>query len=286
MKKFTFKIITLALTILMAIGCLACTYRKDGSVVQDVTFNVSYTDTEDNVKDIAVTANFYKTFAPKTCEHLLKYIKDGNYNNTSLVMDKTGSYLVLGSFNYTENGYEEIVYTGDTVEGEFKKNGWTPRLRVEVGSLVLLREPDTGKGTSKYNSGKVSVAIILKENTNLTNDYYTVFGKIDIETIEQLNDMADTLLKDDDGDIKIRYLGDRDESTDNLIVVNGKYSGGAEFYINVESSVLKNLDKEEIEKEISEGEENPLYKKYSEANTLDLYALPIKPIKVSNFKLK
>ena len=65
-------------------------------------------DTEDNVKDIAVTANFYKTFAPKTCEHLLKYIKDGNYNNTSLVMDITGSYLVLGSINYTENGYEEI----------------------------------------------------------------------------------------------------------------------------------------------------------------------------------
>ena len=287
MKKLTYKIITLALTILMIAGCSACTYRKDGSVIQDVTFTVSYYNEDDALQNVDVTANFYKTFAPKTCEHLLKYVKGGNYENSSLVMDKTGSYLILGSFTYSEDTYKEIIYTGNEVEGEFKNNGWEPRLKAEVGSLVLLRDPDTGKGTtSKYNTGKVSIAIMLKEVDTITNKNFTVFGKIADETVEELTNMVNLLIKDDDGDIKIRYIGDRDETTDKLVVVDGKYQGGAEFYINVEEGVLKDLDKKEIEKEIAEGEENPSYKKYSEANTLDLYALPIKPIKVSNFKLK
>ena len=287
MKKLTIKIITLALTILMLASVSACTYRKDGSVIQDVTFTISYCDAEDAKQDISVTANFYKTFAPKTCDHLLDYIKKGNYNNTSVVMDKSGSYLVLGAFNYTDNLYKEIIYSGNPVEGEFKNNGWEPRLKAEVGSLVLLREPDTGKGTtSKYNTGKVSIAIMLKEVDTITNANFTVFGKIDDATVEKLTVMSNLLLQDSDGDIKIRYIGDRDETTDMLTVVDGKYVGGAEFYLNLEEGILKDLNKEEIKAEISEGEENPLWKKYAETKALDLYAIPTKPITASNFKLK
>ncbi len=284
MKKIALKLITLCLTIVTLLSFSACTYRMDGSVIQDVTFKVSYLDEENQNVDIDVTANFYKTFAPKTCDHLLDYIKKGNYENTSLVMNKKGDYFVLGAFNYNDGAYEEIVYTGNTVDGEFKYNGWPERLKAEAGSLVLLREHDTGKA-SKYNTGKVSIAILLSDESTISNEYYTVFGKINTEALEKLQDLSEDVLKDDEGDIKIRYVGDRDEESDNLMVENGKYVGGVEFYLNASEMVLKDLNKKEIPEKIDDAE-NELYKKLSTANDFDLFALPTKQIKVGSFKLK
>ena len=75
MKNLLFKIITCCLAVVMLSSITACTYRKDGSVIQDVTFKVSYVDAEEANVDIDVTASFYKTFAPLTCDHLLKQVK-------------------------------------------------------------------------------------------------------------------------------------------------------------------------------------------------------------------
>ncbi len=283
MKKLILKLITCSLILVSLLSLTACTYRKDGSVVQDVTFKISYTLEES--EEIDVTLSFYKTFAPKTCDHLLDYIEKGGYENSSLVMDKKGSYFVLGAFNYNNNEYEEIIYTGSTVEGEFKANGRKPELTVEPGALVLLREPDTGKGSPKYNTGKVLVAIIL-ETTTLTNEYYTVFGKIDSTSLEELQELRLDVLYDDEKDILVRYIGDRDETTDNLTVENGKYVGGEKFYFNYTDSTLKNLDKVEIDKKNSDDTDNEFYVKLNEANALDVYALPTANLKVSNFKIK
>ena len=286
MKKLLLKLITCCLAVMVLASFTACTYRQDGSVIQDVTFKVSYLDDEEKNVDIDVTASFYKTFAPETCDHLLKYVNDGYYENSSLVMNKDGNYFVLGAFNYNNGAYEEKAYTGNSVVGEFKYNGWTPRLKAEAGSLVLLREPDTGKGGSKYDSGKVYIAIILNEVSSISNQYYSVFGKINAEALEDLKEVSEDVLYDSEEDIKVRYIGDRDEETDNLIIENGKYVGGYEFYLNSNDKTLKDLGKKEIEKEISEGVENELYTKLSTANDFDLYALPTKNFKVANFKLK
>ncbi|MBR2377686.1 MAG: peptidylprolyl isomerase [Clostridia bacterium] len=286
MKKLLLKLITCCLAVMVLASFTACTYRQDGSVIQDVTFKVSYLDDEEKNVDIDVTASFYKTFAPETCDHLLKYVKDGYYENSSLVMNKDGNYFVLGAFNYNNGAYEEKAYTGNSVVGEFKYNGWTPRLKAEAGSLVLLREPDTGKGGSKYDSGKVYIAIILNEVSSISNQYYSVFGKINAEALEDLKEVSEDVLYDSEEDIKVRYIGDRDEETDSLTIENGKYVGGYEFYLNFNDKTLKDLDKKEIEKEISEGVENELYTKLSTANDFDLYALPTKNLKVANFKLK
>ena len=286
MKKLLLKLITCCLAVMVLASFTACTYRQDGSVIQDVTFKVSYLDDEEKNVDIDVTASFYKTFAPETCDHLLKYVKDGYYENSSLVMNKDGNYFVLGAFNYNNGAYEEKAYTGNSVVGEFKYNGWTPRLKAEAGSLVLLREPDTGKGGSKYDSGKVYIAIILNEVSSISNQYYSVFGKINAEALEDLKEVSEDVLRDSEEDIKVRYIGDRDEETDSLTIENGKYVGGYEFYLNFNDKTLKDLEKKEIEKEISEGVENELYTKLSTANDFDLYALPTKNLKVANFKLK
>ncbi|MBO5926917.1 MAG: hypothetical protein J6Q38_05125 [Clostridia bacterium] len=285
MKNLILKTVTLCLTFTFLLSLTACTYRKDGSVVQDVTFTMSYENSESENVSIEVTASFYKTFAPKTCDHLLAQIKKGYYENTAVVSNKTGEYLILGSFKYSDEEYKELIYTGSTVEGEFSKGGWKSRLKAEAGSLVLLREPDTGKGSPKYDTGKVSIALLLSETDVISNEYFSVFGKINTNVLDDFDDLREDLFYDDDGDIKIRYIGDRNEN-DVLTVTDGKYDGGMEFYINLNDEEIKGLDKKVIEAEISEGVENELYKKLSTANEFDLFALPTKPITVSGFKLK
>ncbi len=240
MKKFVLKLVTISLMAILLLGTLACTYRAEGSVIQDVTFEVSCQDKE-NVK---VTAKFYKTFAPETCDAILKNVKDGFYNDTALVMDKYGDYLVLGSFDYKNDKYVEKIYTGSSVKGEFKANGRESKLTAEAGSLVLLREPDTGKGEAKYNTGKASIAILLNETNMISNEYYCVFGKINKEALEVLQDLAEELLEDADGDIKLRYMGDRNSETDLLeLDGNNLYKGGEEFFLNQEDTELKDINK-------------------------------------------
>lgn len=282
MKKFVLKLITVSLMAILMLSLVACTYRAEGSVIQDVTFNVSCQDKE----DIKVTAKLYKTFAPKTCDAILNNVKNGYYNDTALVMDKYGDFLVLGSFNYADGNYVEKVYTGNTVKGEFKANGRESKLTAKAGTLVLLREPDTGKGNAKYDTGKASIAIILRETTMLSNEFYCVFGKINDEALESLTDLTEELLKDADGDIKLRYMGDRNAETDLLEVdENNLYKGREEFYLNEEDTELKDINKVVIEEKIDEVE-NEKYAKLSKANYFDLYALPTSVLKVSNFKIK
>lgn len=284
MKKTLLKIITTALALTMLFSLTACTYRQEGSVCQDVDFTVNYENTESEKVSIDVTATFYKTFAPKTSEHLLKLIKNGYYNDSALVFDKTGEYLVLGSFDYKDNAYVEKIYTGEPVKGEFEKAGFASKLEAKAGSLVLLREPDSKKATSsRYNTGKASIAILLNDVSSLSNDVYCVFGKVNEDAVDAFLDMKGDLMEDEAGDIKVRYIGDRDDN-DNLIVENNKYKNGKEFYIN--NGEYKELDKTVIEEKIDGDIENELYKKLKEAYPTDLYALPIKPIKVSGFDIK
>ena len=282
MKKLLLKLATISLITILALGTMACTYRAEGSVIQEVTFKVSCQDKE----DINVTAKLYKTFAPKTCDAILDNIKDGFYNDSAVVVDKFANYLVLGSFDYTDSKYVEKIYTGSTVKGEFKANGRESKLTAAAGSLVLLREPDTGKGKAKYDSGKASIAILLEESNEISNEYFCVFGKIDSEALTALQELTADVIKDSDGDMRVRYIGDRNETTDLLeLGENNLYKGGIEFYLNQDDSEIKDLNKAVIEEKIDEVE-NELYTKLTDANYLDLYVLPTSVIKVSNFKVK
>ena len=82
MKKPYIKSIALAIVLALTLGLTACTYRANGSVIQDVTFNVSYENLEGENVDVDATLSLYKTFAPKTCDHLLKQVKNGFYEKT------------------------------------------------------------------------------------------------------------------------------------------------------------------------------------------------------------
>ena len=206
------KSVIFCLIMALSLNIVGCTYTANGSVIQDVTFSVAYTNTDGEDVNVDATLSLYKTFAPKTCDHLLSYMKDGFYNNTQVVFDEMGKYLILGA--YDVDGKD--IITEKTVKGEFEQNGFQSRLKAEKGTLVLLREPDSGKGGKKYNTGKAVFAILLEDDIQgITNLFYTVFGKIDEESLEDLIDMRDDLYKDDDGFVKMKYVADRYDDEEN-----------------------------------------------------------------------
>ena len=113
----------------------------------------------------------------------IQYVKDGFYNNTQVVFDYSGSYLILGSYSMQGDKYKDIIVDDSkAIEGEFFKNVFDNQVKLSTqvaGTLVMLRDPDNNKGESKYNSAKVTFAIVLSSSSSLPKDYYTAFGKID-----------------------------------------------------------------------------------------------------------
>lgn len=287
MKMKFLKSAIVCLIVALMVSVTACTYTANGSVIQDVTFTMSYENTDKENVDIDATLSLYKTFAPKTTEHLIKLFKDGFYNDTQVVFSEMGNYLVLGSFTMENSEYKDII-TSDTVKGEFTKNGFESKLKANAGSLVMLREPDSGKGTSsKYNTAKVSFAILLEDGV-LSNSLYTVFGKVDEESLEDFKTMRDDLFKDDDGFVNLRFVADRNDN-DEKIVENGEYKGYYEFYIDASTKEYFNESKEKLDYGTDENidyADQEIYEKISGAYSFDLLALPINPIKVTGFKLK
>ncbi len=284
------KSVIFCLIMALSLNIVGCTYTANGSVIQDVTFSVAYKNLDGEDVNVDATLSLYKTFAPKTCDHLLDYMKNGFYNDTQVVFDEMGKYLILGAYDNDGND----VITEKTVVGEFEKRGHQSRLKAEAGTLVLLREPDSGEGSKKYDSGKAVFAILLEDNIQgITNLFYTVFGKVDEESLESFIDMRDDLYKDGDGFVKMKYVADRNEETDERVVENGKYVGGYEYYVNANDSTFYNLEKElldyssdENEDDYSDYADQEIYKKISGAYNYDLNAMPINKITAKNFKLK
>lgn len=275
MLKKLLKTISLVVITVMASSIIACTYTADGcKKIQDVTFTVSC-----DGENIDGTLKLYETFAPETNKRVLSLIEKGFYNDTACVFDRESNMLILGA--YTENNGEYAVknYDGDAIKGEFTSNGFQSRLKATAGSLVMIREFDSGKGESKYNTAKATFAIMLGSSSVIDNSKYAVFGKIDDEMLNKLVELKDEVIKDTDGDRKVYYVGDRNE--------NGvqTYENAKTFYITSSSSfavmegeIKVPFEDEEFIKRLDEEVTNNYY--------FDAIVLPTKAIKVGNFKKK
>ena len=73
------KSVIFCLIMALSLNIVGCTYTANGSVIQDVTFSVSYKNTDGEDVNVDATLSLYKTFAPKTCDHLLDYMKEKGY---------------------------------------------------------------------------------------------------------------------------------------------------------------------------------------------------------------
>ncbi len=267
MKKI-FKALALAVVCVMAFSMTACTtYTKNGSVIQDVKFDVSYT-VDGETKTINSTLSLYKTFAPKTCDRIIELVKSGFYNGSSLVLSKQQDYLVVGGFDFDED-YVQKAYSCENLKGEFTSAGRESKLNVQAGSLVMLREFDSNVGEAKYDTAKATFAIVLGNTTTFDKDKFCVFGLMDSESVTLLQEALIENVMYNDKYMHVRYVGDR---VDGVLTANNAfeyYYDGSDYY---------NLVDGEYEEMEHANETDVDYEKYQKItnveNIQDIYVLP------------
>lgn len=287
MKNLLKKLVLACLILVASLTFSACTYRAEGSVCQDVTFDVNYVNADGENETFTATIALYKTFAPKTCDRVLSAIKDGFFNDTALVYDKDCSYIVLGAYEVENSVYSELLYDdgGEKLIGEFTNGSMQSKLQAEAGSLVMLREPDTNKGGPKHDTAKVKFAILLDGSSGFNSDDYCVFGKVKAgtDTLEKLVALRDETETDDEGLHHVKYVGDRDYETDAI-----DYSKTFEyFHDNVKGELYAYVNgvKSAEAMQVEEGEKDyELFTKLREANDFDFVVIPNTVITVKNFK--
>lgn len=273
MKKF---IKTIAVTVMMAlslslVGCT--TYTKNGSVIQDVKFDVSYT-VNGETTTVNSTLSLYKTFAPKTCDRVINLIKEGFYNDTALVLSKQQDYIVVGGFDYASD-YTQKAYTGEGLKGEFTSAGRESKLNVQIGALVMLREFDSEEGDAKYDTAKASFAIVLADASVFDSDKFCVFGLMDMDSVEALQQAF--VDNSANGDYyRAKYVGDR---VDGVLTTNNAF----DYYFDADKEYY-NLVGDDYEKMVYANEGDPDYDKYQKFNDAknkqDVFVLPNTVFKV------
>lgn len=278
MKKVIKSLSILILSILL-FGCfVGCTYKKDGSVCQDLSFSFKYTDANNEEKTIDSKITVYITFAEQNAKRLVQLVKDDYYSNTVAVFDYNLNYLEVGTYEYVSDEYSVKKSDYSTVKGEFVNAGQSSRLSVEAGSIIMMRVPDAIEcAGQKYDTAKTTFVIMLSSDATISKNDYTVVGKIDADALKELQEMRDALKADSDGYSTV-LVRTRDENGQ----VNG-YDGEtySDAVYTVKESVVYYGDKSEIEKD-DEGDLEDT--KVTDANRFNKVVLPTKLITVSTKK--
>ncbi len=244
MKKLVTKILSACLACALLICFGGCKETINGSVVSRVNLDISYT-VDGETSTINSTLTLYETFAPKTTERIKKLVKDGFYDNTVITLSEQQDYAIVGGYAFGED-YEVKPY-GETLKGEFTNAGLKSENVVKKGALVMLREFDIKVGAEKYDTAKASFAIVLSDTGIFDEEDFCVFGYIDTESLNSLADALVANAKDEDGDLRMRYLGKRDETTGALT-----YENGFDYYISGDSGktvYYKEVNGEKVEME-------------------------------------
>ncbi len=284
MKKAIIKIVTTLILIAMTFSLAGCPYRANGSVIQDVSFDISYEDA-DGAQTINGTLSLYKTFAPETTKNLIKYFKDGVYENNAIVLTKSQDAAVIGEYTFTNGEYKRISDEAFTaVKGEFTNNGFKTKNAIGTGALIMLRDADTGRGGAKYDTAKVKFAIVLSESyTVFSADDYCVFGYMNKDAVETLRDALVENAVDEEGYAKLHYAGDRNADTDAQT-----YENAFDYYVDSSNEYFIEVNGNKIEvTSRPEDDNSEIYKKITDAlSDQDIRALPDTVFTVKNFKLK
>ncbi len=277
MKKFI-KALAVFVIAVLTFSMTACTtYTKNGSVIQDVKFDISY-KVDGGTTTINSTLSLYKTFAPKTCDRVIDLIESGFYNDTALVLSKQQDYLVVGGYTFAED-YVQKAYTGEGLKGEFTSAGRESKLKVRAGALVMIREFDSEIGEPKYDTAKASFAIVLTDSGVFTNDKFCVFGYINDGVVELLQEALIDTASYDESYYRAKYVGDRNEE-DGKLVANTDF----EYYFDGESyyhSKDEDGEYEKMEYDNEDAVDYAKYKKITDSKSIqDIFVLPQTPLKV------
>ncbi|MBR6737462.1 MAG: peptidylprolyl isomerase [Clostridia bacterium] len=283
MKKAITKIVTTIILFALTFTLAGCPYTANGSVIQDVSFTIAYEDA-DGAQSINATLSLYKTFAPETTKKLIKYFKEDVYENSAIVLTKSQDCAVLGEYNVSNGEYQRINDANfETIKGEFTNNGWKTKNAIKTGALIMLRDADTSTTTSsRYDTAKIKFAVVLSANYEVFSAAdYCVFGYMDTESVEALREALQDNAIDEDGNVKLRYAGDR--VNDAQTYENGFdyfVNDDGEYYIQGANGLIEVTSK-------TEDANHALYEKITNDDLIqDIRTLPNTVFTVKNFKLK
>lgn len=284
MKKSITKILSIMLASALLFCFSGCKETIDGSVVSRVKLDISYT-VDGETSTINSTLTLYETFAPKTTEKIKNLVKDGFYNDTVITLSDQQDYAIIGGFTYGDD-YAVKKYD-QTLKGEFTNAGFRSENIVKAGALVMLRDFDISVGTEKYDTARASFAIVLEDNGVFDEEDFCVFGYIDDDSLEELKTALVDNAVDDSGDLRLRYVGERDKTTGAQT-----YQNSFDYYINASSGktlYYKLVDGEKVEMEYATDNDED-YETVEiikdDDNSQDIVALPSVVFKVNASVIK
>lgn len=196
-----FVCIITALTLsVMCMGLFAC--KKED--IRQAEVKVSVYDTANSeFKTLTMTVDLYRHLAPKTCDAIIKYIKEGYYNNT-LVYKFASAYnnqIMVGDYLYSEGKVIKNAVKPQ-IEGEFTYGGTQgSNLVNKKGSVGLWRSYYACDTTDMYKTSSVAMnsgrsTWYMPDNNAITSydGYFCVFAQID--TSVSANETALSLMKE------------------------------------------------------------------------------------------
>lgn len=188
MKKIALLIAVIIMLLFSFAGCEPSFAAVSANVNNpQAIITVSYTDSNNVSKSVSIKYELMYDKAPITVSNFVKLVKDNYYDDT-IVETVAGrgsnlsqlAYLLTGKYALRNNNYVKLPEKKYTIIGEFTANNWVDKdeeaindLIIDIGSLVMFREP----GAGKMNTADTQFYISLS-NDNSRQGNYAVFGKV------------------------------------------------------------------------------------------------------------
>lgn len=207
MKKILINIMAVLMLVVCCFGMSAC--QED---ITQIKLNLSvynYDDNEEGVdigfENTTLTVDLYGHFAPKTVAAVLKYVKDGYYNNTVFykIDSSFPNQIMLGDLKADGAGIKAQESIMPQISGEFEHGGVSgSNLTAKKGSIGLWRtwyeyDGSYNKSNATMHSGRATWFMPTNElETTLSgyNGWFCIFAQMDMEN--EANVKAFELIKD------------------------------------------------------------------------------------------
>ncbi len=187
MKKIISFFVSTLLIAVMAVSLTGCSGEiEQGSKIQRMNMVIEYLDAESNtLVEKTVQLKLYLNHAPQTTAHFMELAESGYYNGVC-ISNVQSSWLEFGGYTYADDKFTAKEYTGETLKGEFAKNGWTGNpLTTTLGSLIMKHDyPSDEDKTHVYDTAKATVIITLGSVSTFESSKYCVFGMVCNENSE------------------------------------------------------------------------------------------------------
>ncbi len=179
MKRFKKLFVNLVAVLVLVVSCFsltACDSTKTLEVKLSLVDKETFT-----VEQKTLTIDLYSNLAPDTVEQIIKYAKDGYYDNA--IFYYNDAKILIGDYAY-ENGQVVQKQIKPTIDGEFEKNGVKgSNLINEVGAIGLWRTwnaSDDYKTNNGFNTGRATW--YMPTGTKTAYDgYFCIFAKINLD---------------------------------------------------------------------------------------------------------